>query len=127
MEPQPEHELAAGLPQTSQTGSAFGGGSADSADGVPPSTTPTNPRAPAAPTFKQTPANPPEGGVAANERATAAGEGGVGGGDARRSAAATNADDISSVDGDGPLAAPAFLLPLFFFVITIVCGSVELS
>ena len=52
MEPQPEHVLIARFPQTSQSGSAFGGGRAEAADEptaaadeLPPSTTPTNPPA----------------------------------------------------------------------------------
>ena len=69
-----------------------------------------------------------DGGVAADERpeaagaATAAGEGGVSGGDARR--VETVNEDASVVDGDGALAAPAFFPPLFFFGMTIEVGRV---
>ena len=108
MEPQPEHELIARLPQTSQSGSAFGGGSADAADE----------RAGA-------PAAAAEGGVADDELvlvegsadaadeeagadadADAAGEGGVGEG------VDTNAGDGDEVDG--PVAALDDFPPFFF-------------
>ena len=88
------HAFVARLPQTSQSGSAFGGGRADAADEGP----------------------------AAAGAATAAGEGGVSGGDARR--AETVNEDASVVDGDGALAAPAFFPPLFFFGMTIEVGRV---
>ena len=85
---------AARFPQTSQSGSALGGGREDAADERPEAA----------------------GAVAA------AGEGGVSGGDARR--VETVNEDASVVDGDGALAAPAFFPPLFFFGMTIEVGRV---
>ncbi len=89
MEPQPEHVLIARKPQTSQSGSAFGGGRApeEGAAGLVEAAG--------------------EGGVAVDERAPAAGtagtagEGGVGGVD---SADGLDADElVAAIDGCPPV------------------------
>ena len=143
MEPQPEHELAAGLPQTSQTASVFGGGtsadSADSADECAEEAAKAEAAAAAveggrgadvadecAPTFKEPSTNPPEAKTAA-----ATVDGGVGRGPTfketpanppRRCESLLGVEDegTSSVGGDGLLSATAFFPPLFLGMVWVV-------
>ena len=134
MEPQPEHELAAGLPQTSQTASVFGGGtsadSADSADECAEEATKAEAAAAAVEGGRGADAadecDPPEAKTAA-----AAVDGGVGRGPTfketpanppRRWESLLGVEDegTSSVGGDGLLSATAFFPPLFLGMVWVV-------